>query len=106
MTRRDWLRTTALGVTAVSLAMANEQKGGEKRMGKFKQDLSWWCFARQGVDIKKLLKEAKAIGYAGFELVPRDWWDPIKDEGLEIVTVGGHGTLTDGLNRKENHNRI
>jgi hydroxypyruvate isomerase len=106
MTRREWLRTTALSLTAASLVAANEQKGGEKRMGKFKQDLSWWCFARQGVDIKRLFKEAKAIGYAGFELVPRDWWDPIKDEGLEVVTVGGHGTLTDGLNRKENHNRI
>jgi hydroxypyruvate isomerase len=75
-------------------------------MAQFKQDLCWWCFARQGVDPKRLIQEAKAIGYAGFELVPREWWDAIKEAGLEIVTIGGHGSLTDGLNRKENHARI
>jgi hypothetical protein len=39
-------------------------------------------------------------------VVPREWWDAIKEAGLEIVTIGGHGSLTDGLNRKENHARI
>jgi hydroxypyruvate isomerase len=110
MTRRDWLKVTALGVATTltpSLAPSNlSAQGGRKGMAQFKQDLCWWCFARQGVDPKRLIQEAKAIGYAGFELVPREWWDAIKEAGLEIVTIGGHGSLTDGLNRKENHARI
>ena len=90
MTRRDWLKVTALGTaTALTPSLVPSHlsaQGGRKGMAQFKQDLCWWCFARQGVDPKRLIQEAKAIGYAGFELVPREWWDAIK-EALCAYTV-------------------
>ncbi|GIV16994.1 MAG: hypothetical protein KatS3mg022_2429 [Armatimonadota bacterium] len=39
-------------------------------------------------------------------MAPRQTWDEIRAAGLRIVTMVGHASLTDGLNRKENHNRI
>ncbi|MDW8121634.1 MAG: TIM barrel protein [Armatimonadota bacterium] len=81
-------------------------KKGERGMEAFRQDLCWWCFGGSGVDPLKFIREAKQIGYQGFELLPREMWDTVRGEGLTIVTHGGHGTIADGLNRKENHSRI
>ena len=71
-----------------------------------KQSLSWWAFCRQGVTPDLLVSEAKRIGYSGFDLVPEEHWQRIKDAGLTIACVSGHQSLTDGLNRRENHDRI
>jgi hydroxypyruvate isomerase len=71
-----------------------------------KQSLSWWAFCRQGVTPEMLVTEAKRIGYAGFDLVPEEHWGLINDAGLTIACVGGHQSLTDGMNRRENHERI
>ena len=71
-----------------------------------KQSLSWWAFYRQGVTPQMLVTEAKRIGYAGFDLVPQEHWGLVNDAGLTVTCVGGHSSLTDGLNRRENHDRI
>ncbi len=92
--------------TVGSLWLGVGEGKGEKRMEAFRQDLCWWCFARSGVEPLTLIREAKKIGYQGFELLPEEMWDTIRAEGLAIVTHGAHTSLTDGLNRKENHNRI
>ena len=39
-------------------------------------------------------------------MLPREYWDAVLDHGMKIAIIGGHGTLTDGLNRRENHDRI
>jgi hydroxypyruvate isomerase len=75
-------------------------------MGKIKQSLSWWCFDRNGMDPKRFFKEAKRIGYVAVELLPRELWDVARDAALVIATHGGHASLDDGLNRRENHSRI
>lgn len=108
MTRREMVQTLGWGAAALSLtrseAVTREQE--PQKTGGFQQDICWWCMARPGVDPKQLIKETKAAGYAGIELVGREWWDAIKAEGLHVVTIAGHGTIADGLNRKENHSRI
>ena len=72
---------------------------------KIKQSLAWWAVAgKMGAD--DLIRESKAIGYEGVEMVPRELWDKVRDGGLKIVTMGGHQSLTNGLNRRENHDRI
>jgi hydroxypyruvate isomerase len=74
-------------------------------MSKIKQSLAWWAIANKlGAD--KLIAESKRIGYAGVEMAPQDLWPQITDGGLKIVTMGGHQSLSDGLNRRENHDRI
>jgi hydroxypyruvate isomerase len=75
-------------------------------MGKIKQALSWWCFDRDGMEPRRFFKEARRIGYAAVELLPRELWDAAREANLVIATHGGHQSLTDGLNRRENHSRI
>ena len=52
------------------------------------------------------MQTAKSIGYLAAELLPRELWDTAREVGLVIASHGGHASLTDGLNRRENHNRI
>ncbi|HZT43298.1 MAG TPA: sugar phosphate isomerase/epimerase family protein [Chthonomonadaceae bacterium] len=75
-------------------------------MAAIKQSLAWWCFQRGNVTAEDLLAQAARIGYAGVELCPQDVWPKARDAGLQIVTMGGHASLGDGLNRRENHDRI
>jgi len=72
----------------------------------FKQSFAWWSFSNRGVEAPQLLKEAAKIGYQGVDLIDETLWPLAKDEGLQISAIAGHGTLTDGFNRKENAARI
>jgi hydroxypyruvate isomerase len=58
------------------------------------------------MDVHRFLREAKASGYDAVELLPREHWDEARDLGLTIASHGGHVSLTNGLNRRENHARI
>lgn len=71
-----------------------------------KTSLTWWSFADRGVTADELIRAAAAMGYDGIELADEDLWPAIADAGLAIASHRGHDTLTDGLNRRENHDRI
>jgi hydroxypyruvate isomerase len=75
-------------------------------MSSFKQSFAWWSSARGGIDPLTLIKEAAKIGYKGVEMIDEKLYSACHDHGLQIATTGGHGTLTDGLNKRENHSRI
>jgi len=75
-------------------------------MGRINQSLSWWCYARGGVEPDKLLGVAAKTGYAAVEMLPRELWSAVFDHGLKIAIFSGHQSLSDGLNRPENHDRI
>ena len=75
-------------------------------MAAIKQSVVWWCAARGDVDRAELIRRAAEMGYASVEMSGPDMWPLIQDAGMEIAIVGGHGTLTDGLNKPENHDRI
>ena len=72
---------------------------------RIKQSLAWWCFA-PSTSPEQIVKEAAAIGISGVEVPPREQWDMIIENNLKIISDIGHGTLTDGLNCRENHDRI
>ena len=74
-------------------------------MKKISQSIAWWCFGRF-MDADKLISEAARIGYLGVEMCPQELWPKVADGGLKIATLGGHHSLSDGLNRIENHDRI
>ncbi len=74
-------------------------------MSKTKQSLAWWCFGSK-METDSLIANAARIGYAGVEMCPHELWPKVKDGGLKIITEGGHQSLTDGLNKRENHDRI
>lgn len=71
-----------------------------------KQSFAWWCFRDRGVDDEALLRGAAKIGFAGVELIDEELWPLARKAGLRISAMAGHGTLTDGLNRRENAARI
>ena len=75
-------------------------------MARIKQSLSWWCYAREGVDPEELIRTAADIGYASIEMGPEQHYDLIHECGMDIAITGGHGTLVDGLNKPANHDRI
>jgi hydroxypyruvate isomerase len=75
-------------------------------MRAMKQGFSWWCFANRGVEPKALLAGTAKIGYQAVDLIDEPLWPMARDHGLTIAAVNGHGTLSDGLNRRENAARI
>ena len=74
-------------------------------MTGYKGALAWWCFAR-ALEPQALVDHAVRVGYAGIELAPQDQWSRIANAGLTLATTGGHGSIAEGLNRREHHDRI
>lgn len=52
------------------------------------------------------LQQILQIGISGLELTPVADLTKWRDRGYEIASIGGHKSLQDGLNKKENFNRI
>jgi len=75
-------------------------------MSAIKQSIAWWCFVPDLMTPETLLRTAVEIGYDAVELVPQQYWQMLKDYDLKIAAMGGHATLTDGMNRRENQARI
>ena len=69
-------------------------------MPRIKQSLCFWCFKPE--DPASFFREVAKIGFAAVELVPTEFLDDARAAGLVIASRGA-GSLTDGLNRKENH---
>ena len=75
-------------------------------MGHIKQSVAWWCFVPNEMTPEALVRAAAEIGYEAIELVGPEYWQLVKDHGLKISAIGGHQSLTDGMNRRENRDRI
>jgi len=78
---------------------------------RIKQSFCYPCFKSKDFSLDRLCREAARIGYAAVEL----WWPgedfeellaAAKAHGLVIASMCGHKTLTDGLNKRSNHDRI
>ncbi len=74
-------------------------------MAAIKQSVSAWCFA--DIMTPEVLADTLVdIGYAGVDLVDQEHWPLFKEHGLAIAAVNGHRSIEEGLNRRENHDRI
>lgn len=71
-----------------------------------KQSVCFGPFTLDGTLPEELIKKSAEIGYASVEMAPRQYWPLIKDSGLDIAISVGHASLPDGLNKRENHDRI
>ncbi len=74
-------------------------------MSRIKQSVCFGPFVRQTTP-EALIKAAAELGFASVEMLPEEHWGKVKAEGLEIAIVSGHRSLQDGLNKRENHQRI
>lgn len=70
------------------------------------QSFAWWSFFQGGMEPAALLRAAADAGYRGVDLIDVSLWPLAKDFGLQIAAVGGHASLTEGLNDPAQHARI
>ena len=75
-------------------------------MSVINQSICFGCFHRGGVSPAEVIREASRIGYKSVEMLPQEHWNKVHDHGMNIAIVVGHESLPDGLNKRENHDRI
>ena len=75
-------------------------------MASIKQSICFGPFTSGGVPPLKIIAAAAEIGYKSVEMAGQEHWSMIFDHGLEIAIFSGHASLPDGLNKRENHDRI
>lgn len=75
-------------------------------MGNIKQAASWWCFVPAIMSPEAFVRAVADAGYDAVELVGQEYWQLVKDHGLAIASINGHYSLEDGLNKRENRDRI
>lgn len=75
-------------------------------MSRINQSVVWWCFANRAGGAEALIKASAEMGFRSVEMLPEEHWPMVKEAGLEIAIIGGHKSLQDGLNKRENHDRI
>jgi hydroxypyruvate isomerase len=102
-TRSLWTRRQVLG-TAGALAvssLAAEEPSPSK--GRIKQSVCRWCYGR--IPLEKLAPEVKKMGYQSIELLLPHEVKVVQKFGLTCAMIGG-ASITEGLNRTENHAKI
>jgi hydroxypyruvate isomerase len=72
--------------------------------GRIKQSAARWCYSR--IPLEELAREAAAIGLKGIDLIEPKDWETVKKYGLVPTMTSGGGTIANGLNRKENHDKL
>lgn len=75
-------------------------------MGRIRQAFSWWCFEGRGLTPRQLARTAAEIGYEAVDLVGEEHWPVVQEHGLAIAAITGHGSISLGLNRRDQHKRI
>ena len=75
-------------------------------MARIKQSATGWSFIQGDLTPEGFIRGAAEVGLAAVELVDQQYWTLVKELGLDIATFVGHSSLTDGLNKRENHDRI
>lgn len=72
-------------------------------MTNFKQAFSHWCFSKL---TETQIQQIHEIGITGIEMPPESDYAKWHDRGFSIVSIAGHKSIEDGLNKPENHSRI
>ena len=98
VTRRSVFETLAVGALAVPAQSASPLKG------RLKQSVSRWCYGKMSLD--DLCKAAVRIGLKGIDLIDSKDWPAVQKYGLVPSMTPGAGTIPDGLNRTENHEKL
>jgi hydroxypyruvate isomerase len=98
VTRRSAFRAVAAG------ALAAATKVSAAPEVRLKQSVARWCYQKMGLD--DLAKQAARIGLKGIDLISYKEWPVVQKYGLTPAMTPGAGNISDGLNRKENHDRL
>jgi len=104
MRRRSFLSVAGAG--AASAAAPALRAWSPAAKGRLKQGVSKWCFDKWW-SLDQLCQNAVRLGIQGIDLVGPSEWPTVKKYGLTAsMMMPGGGTIPDGLNRRENHDKI
>jgi len=101
MRRREFLPMLALSAARAQTPRPTERKG------RLKQCVTRGVFGR-GMDFEETCRQAAQLGCKGYDLIGPQDWSVLKKYGLipTMYPPGPGGTIPDGLNRKEYHERL
>jgi len=74
-----------------------------KSCGNIKQSVCRWCYG--DLSLEKLSEAVRKIGLQSIELIGPEEFKTVKAYGLTCAMTRGAGTIENGLNRIENHDR-
>ncbi len=95
---------SAVGIGAAGAGGLGASQQAPAGKGRLKQGVAQWCFNKWTLD--ELCANAARLGILGIDLVgPKDW-PVLKKHGLVASMAPGGGSIPDGLNRKEFHEKI
>ncbi len=98
-------RRTAFKALNAALALASSaSEASAAPAGRLKQAVARWCFGK--MPLEDLCRACVDIGLIGIDLVDPPEWPTLRKFGLLPTMVPGAGTIADGWNRKENHERL
>jgi hydroxypyruvate isomerase len=100
MTRRTALQTT-VGATLAASSAFTKSAGNS---GRLKQSVARWCYRKISLD--DLAKAGAEMGLSGVDLISHDEWPTVQKYGLVPAMTPGAGTIPDGWNRTESHDRL
>ncbi len=75
-------------------------------MGKISQSVAWWCFVPDKLTPEQFVRAVAAAGYSAIDLAPQVYWPLVTAHGLTISATEAHASITLGLNRSDQHDRI
>src|SRR5258708_4412393 len=102
--RRTVLKAAGVGFGALAASSFAAGDEAPKVNGNIKQSVCAWCYGQ--IALEKLAEEAKRIGYQSVELLNQEQIKIVKKVGLTCAVMSTAGSIADGLNRKENHDKI
>jgi hydroxypyruvate isomerase len=105
MNRRTALTALAAGtVAAAHVDTALQADEPAKPKGRIKQSICRWCYG--SMPLEKLAEAAVKIGYRSIELISPEEYKVVKKYGLTCAVLRCASGIKNGLNRKENHDKI
>jgi hydroxypyruvate isomerase len=100
MTRRSAFKAINAGLALATAARTLPAAS----TGRLKQSVARWCFGK--IALEDLCRACADMGLAGLDLINVPDWPTLKKFGLTPVMVSGAGSIAEGWNRKENHDRL
>lgn len=106
ITRREVIRMSvgAAALASATMIGAEGNAVSQVQRPRLKQSVSRWCFG--GMSLEDLCKAAREIGLMGIDLLGEADWETVRKHGLECTMAVGIGSIPDGWNRIENHDRL
>ncbi|HYK89105.1 MAG TPA: TIM barrel protein [Acidobacteriota bacterium] len=105
LSRREVMKAATTGVAAASLLQLTGPAWSQTAStGRLKQSVARWCYGKMTVD--DLARAAAEMGIRGMDLVDIGDWPVLKKHGLVCAIANGGGSIPEGLNRKQNHDKL